>query len=103
MDDGAVYRPSKLTRKFCRNSGLLRMKLPAQSPDLSPIENLWRINKVRVTRRRHRTRDALEIKVAIQEEWERLTEENFGKYCMYCTYMVREYAKTLQAGNKSKW
>lgn len=79
MDDGAAYHTSKFTRKFCRDAGFLRMKWPTQSPDLNPIENLWRIIKIRISGRRHRIRNVDEMKVAIQEEWERLTEEDFQK------------------------
>ncbi len=52
---------------------------PAQSPDLNPVENLWRLIKIRVSERRHRIRTVEEMKDAIKEEWERLTEEDFCK------------------------
>lgn len=40
MDNGAPYDTTKLTKKLCREMGLLRMIWPTQSPDLNPIENL---------------------------------------------------------------
>lgn len=80
MDDGAAYHTSKFTTKFCREVGLLRMIWPAQSPDLNPIENLWRLIKIRISDRRHRIRTVEEMKDAIKEEWEGLTEEDFCKY-----------------------
>ena len=59
--------------------GLLRMIWPAQSLDLNPIENLWRIIKIRVSGYRHRIHSVEEMKVAISEEWEKLTEEDYRK------------------------
>lgn len=52
---------------------------PAQSPELNPIENLWRLIKIRFSVRRHQIRTVEEMKDAIKEEWERLTEEDFYK------------------------
>ena len=52
---------------------------PAQSPDLNPIENLWRIIKGRVSSRRHQIHTVEEMKVAISEEWEQLTKEDYRK------------------------
>ena len=79
MDDGAGYHTSKSTTKWRLQAGLIRMDWPAQSPDLNPIENLWRIIKLRVSGRRHRIHSVDEMKRAIQEEWEKLTEEDFRK------------------------
>lgn len=53
MDDGIGYYTSKRVITFCRETDLLRMDWSAQSLNLNPIENLWRIIKVRVTARRH--------------------------------------------------
>ncbi len=79
MHDGDSYHTSKFTIKFCCQARLLCMNWPPQPPGLNPIENLWRIVKIRVSSRRHRARTVEELKVAIQEEWEQLTEEEYRK------------------------
>ena len=79
MDDGAGYHNSKKTAKWRQKRGLNRMSWPAQSPDLNPIENLWRIIKIRVSAQRHRIYSLEEMEKVIEEEWDKLTEEDFRK------------------------
>ena len=91
MDDGAAYHTSKYTRNICAKVGLLRMIWPAQSPDLNPIENLWRIIKIRVSSYRHKIHSVEEMRIAISEEWEKLTEEDYRK----CTESMHQRCKLL--------
>ena len=79
MDNGAAYHTSKYIKTLCRDVGLLRVIWAAQSPDLNPIGNLWHIIKIRVSGQRHRIRSVEEMRIAISEEWERLTEEDYRK------------------------
>lgn len=55
------------------------MKWPAQSRDLNPIENLWRIIKIRVRDRRHQIHTTEAMKQAIRNEWDLLKEEDFRR------------------------
>ena len=79
MDNGAGYHTSKTTTKWRQQMGLIRMDWPAQSPDLNPIENLWRIIKIRVSAHCHRIHSVDKMKTVIEEEWNRLSEEDFRK------------------------
>jgi transposase len=49
------------------------MKWPAQSPDLNPIEYLWMITKLRISKERHRIHNIEQMEEVIREEWENLT------------------------------
>ena len=49
----------------------------AFSPDLSPIENVWRILKQRV--RQHHCRTKEELKRAIEVEWKALTQKEINR------------------------
>lgn len=79
MDDGAAYHTSKKVIAWGRSNGLNRMDWPAQSPDLNPIENLWRIIKIRVSARRHRIHTIVAMEQAIKQEWKRLNEEDYRR------------------------
>ena len=62
------------------------LEWPSQSPDLNPIENLWRELKVRVAKRQPRTLNDLE-KIC-EEEWDKIPPE-------ICANLVANYKKGL--------
>ena len=68
MDNGVRYYTSKMTTKKYQKFGLLQMLWPAQSLDLPPIENLWRIIKIKVNTQRQRIHSLEEMQRVIQEE-----------------------------------
>ncbi|OCK87777.1 uncharacterized protein K441DRAFT_592595 [Cenococcum geophilum 1.58] len=51
---------------------------PANSPDLNPIENVWRLLKRRVAKRCPHT--LKELKQCVEEEWAALELSDFAKY-----------------------
>ncbi len=53
--------------------------LPAV-PDLSPIENVWRILKCKMWQRRPRT--VAHLKTCLQEEWDKITPETLHHWCL---------------------
>jgi DDE superfamily endonuclease/Transposase len=71
--DGAKYHTSQLTTAYLKGVQMQVMKWPAQSPDLNPIENLWMIMKLRISKRRHKIHNIKQMEEAIREEWENLT------------------------------
>lgn len=52
-----------------------RLRWPAQSPDLSPIENLWKQIKVIIGKMRHKIRNIGMMERALAEVWPTIKKE----------------------------
>lgn len=78
MEDGASSHTAKLTRQLHESSDIDRMSWPANSPDLNPIENVWRVLKQRVSKRSPRT--LAEMRRYIEREWTALRLEDVRGY-----------------------
>jgi transposase len=99
MEDGASVHTAKLTQSWHLYHGIIQMKWPANSPDLNPIENVWRLLKYRIGRRFPKTE--VEVRCFIEEEWAKLTIQDFEKY-------IREMPERCKAviaanGGHTKW
>ncbi|OCK92574.1 uncharacterized protein K441DRAFT_569824 [Cenococcum geophilum 1.58] len=57
---------------------MLIIEWPANSPNLNPIKNVWRLLKGRIQRRFPTTKK--EVRQYAKEEWEKLEPEEFKKY-----------------------
>jgi hypothetical protein len=53
---------------------------PSTSPDLNPIENVWRILKQHIKARSRFPTTVAAMRVAVQEEWDRLQPTEWNKY-----------------------
>ena len=99
MEDGASQHTDRVTQALHQELGILRMNWPVNSPDLNPIENVWRILKHRVGRRFPTTLQ--QARQYIEEEWEKLEVADFSKY----TVNMRERCiAVIQAnGGHTEW
>lgn len=79
-DQAPIHGTKKALVELKRELGIPLHKRPASSPDLNPIENVWKILKQRIKRRDTfpSTRDAMVA--AVQEEWDKLQPSDFNKY-----------------------
>ena len=76
MEDGAPIHRSKVARNFRSSNHLETLEHPAQSPDLNPIEHVWRQLKVQVNKRSARPKNLQELWSILQEEWGKI-DPNF--------------------------
>ncbi len=76
----------KHTKEWLKKQHIKVLEWPSQSPDLNPIENLWRELKVRVAKRQPRNLNDLER--ICKEEWDKIPPE-------MCANLVANYKKRL--------
>jgi DDE superfamily endonuclease len=70
-DPSHSIRKRGLAQEYKEANNIQNLAHPAQSPDLNPIEGIWSIIKQRLRRRIFDSEE--EMKVALQEEWDKIT------------------------------
>ncbi len=68
--DNARPYTASITTSWLHRRRIRVLKWPACSPDLSPIENIWRIIKRKMRQRRPKTVEQLEA--CIRQEWDNI-------------------------------
>uniref|UniRef100_A0A9J8DBY7 Tc1-like transposase DDE domain-containing protein n=1 Tax=Cyprinus carpio carpio TaxID=630221 RepID=A0A9J8DBY7_CYPCA len=68
--DNARPHTASITTSWLRRRRIRVLKWPACSPDLSPIENIWRVIKRKMRQRRPKTVEQLEA--CIRQEWDNI-------------------------------
>ena len=69
MEDGAPVHRAKVSQAFHTHNSMEVMAHPLQSPDLNPIEHVWKKLKVLVNQRQTRPQNVDQLWLALQEEW----------------------------------
>ena len=85
MQDNAPYHKAKVVMSYLSEQYFEIMDWPPQSPDLNPIENLWKTLGVKVMERNPTNTEDLWVK--LQEEWSKIS-------IMDCQELIRSCSPT---------
>lgn len=93
QQDNAPCHKSKQVLKWFQDNEVKLLEWPPQSPDLSPIENLWRILKENI--RRHQVSSHAALREVILREWGLISPD-------LCNKLVCSMPRRVKAGIKAK-
>jgi transposase len=81
QEDNAPWHTARIITNYLANKKVNRIVWPPQSPDLNPIENLWKHIKDLISRRRHRVRDVKDMRFALTAIWPEIDGNFLLKLC----------------------
>ncbi len=99
QQDNAKPHTAAFTTAWLRSRRVQLLNWSACSPDLSPIENIWRIIKQKIRQRRPRTLQQLEI--YIRQEWDQIPTPKLQKLIISIPRRLKTVLK--RRGDATPW
>lgn len=93
QQDNAPCHTARIVKQLLQNEAVQVLQWPSQSPDLSPIENLWGILKLRVSKRRPATLE--DLWRTVQEEWGSISPQ-------LCSHLVESMPSRCRAVREAR-
>lgn len=88
QDDGAPCHRARIVTEWKDENNMQSLEWPPQSPDLNPIENLWRDLGMEV--RKHKCGNLGELEAALQLAWDEIPARR-------CRTLIRSMLDRIQA------
>ncbi len=104
QQDNDPKHTAEITKEWLHNNTVTVLEWPSQSPDLNPIEHLWRDLKMAVHQRL--PSNLTELERICKEEWQRICKEEWQRICKEewqripksrCEKLVASFTKRLMA------
>src|SRR5215469_1803115 len=71
---------SQQAKEWFKNEGIQVLPWPAQSPNLNPIEHLWKHLKLKLAQYERKAKEIHELWERCDKEWNKFTPEECRKY-----------------------
>ncbi|KAG2458616.1 TC1A transposase, partial [Polypterus senegalus] len=88
QQDNDPKHTAKISKEWLQDNSVNVLEWPSQSPDLNPIEHLWRDLKMAV--HQHFPSNLMVLERCCKEEWAKLAKDR-------CAKLVASYSKRLEA------
>ena len=88
IQDNAPCPTAKSVKTFLSEEDITVMESPAQSPDMNPIENVWKLPKERAKEKN--SRNVEELWTNLKGEWEKMSVDE-------CKTLISSSSKRCQA------
>jgi transposase len=90
QQDNAPAHTAKKTLRWLEEHGIETMFHPPNSPDLNPIEHVWRELKCCLRNLQHHPTNVEQLKEAIKRIWEEIPIKDVDKYIVRMPWVVQE-------------